>query len=120
MIRFVGDENGERLKDADGNDIQGFKGPIIFVHDANKDCLSWLTSTSEAWNIDNGTSFPIGLFREGYDVYFACRRGTEYSRSHETLTSSSEDVKTYFNYNTQTVGSEDMPRFVDIVNNNVN
>ena len=59
MIRFVGDENGERIKDDNDVDIQGSKGPLILVHDANRDCLSWLTKTAEAWGDD---SWPRGLF----------------------------------------------------------
>ena len=62
-------------------DIQGTKGPILFVHSATKDCLSWLTKSVDAAT----DSIPKMLFDEGYDVYLACRRGTAYSRSHETF-----------------------------------
>ena len=50
-------------------------------------------------------------------MWLACRRGTEYSRSHETFDlSTDEGLKDYFNYDTQAVGVEDMPAFVDLVN----
>ena len=56
------------------------------------------------------------LFDEGYDVYLACRRGTAYSRSHETFDLTTKaGLDDYFDYNTETVGVEDIEAFVDLI-----
>ena len=56
------------------------------------------------------------LFDQGYDVYLACRRGTAYSRAHETFDLSTEDgLASYFDYNTESVGVEDIEAFVDLI-----
>ena len=57
MIRFTADDQGNRVMDDEGNDIQGSKGPIMLVHTATQDCLSWMTSTGE-----NLQAYPITLF----------------------------------------------------------
>ena len=54
MFTFTGDENGMRIMDENSVDIQGSKGPILFVHSATKDCMSWLTSTVD----ENTASIP--------------------------------------------------------------
>ena len=55
---FTGDENGDRIVDMDGVDIQGSKGSILFVHSATRDCLSWLTTTQD----ENMDSIPKSYF----------------------------------------------------------
>ena len=86
--------------------------PIMFVHSATKDCMSWLTDT-----VDEDTdSIPKMLFDQGHDVYLACRRGTAYSRAHETFDLATADgLASYFDYNTESVGTEDIEAFVDLI-----
>ena len=47
LIRFTGDAAGDPIVDENSEDIQGTKGQVLFTHTATKDCLSWLTSTSD-------------------------------------------------------------------------
>jgi len=58
MIQFTGDAAGANIVDSNGDDIQGTKGPVLFVHSATKDCLSWLTETQD----ENTDSIPKMLF----------------------------------------------------------
>ena len=112
MFKFVADETGNQIEDDMSNVIQSTKSPILFVHTATKDCISWLTDSAD----DATDSIPKMLFDQGHDVYLACRRGTEYSRAHETFDLSTADgLASYFDYNTGTVGTEDIEAFVDLV-----
>ena len=111
MFKFVADSTGNPVEDDMSNVIQSTKSPIIFVHTATKDCISWLTDSAD----DATDSIPKMLFDQGHDVYLACRRGTAYSRAHETFDLSTADgLASYFNYNTGTVGTEDIEAFVDL------
>lgn len=113
MFRFLGDANGDIITDSDANEIQDTKIPVLFVHDATKDCLSWLESTQD----DGEDSLPKQLFAAGHGVFLGCRRGTEFSRTHATLDLLvDEDRDQYFDYNTQTVGVEDIATFIDAIN----
>ena len=97
ILTFTGDQNGDRIKDGQGNDIQGSKGSILFLHSATRDCLDWLTSTQDM----SMASIPQRYFDEGYNVFMACRRGTEFSRAAEGIDlSTPEGYKEYMNYNT--------------------
>ena len=106
MFKFVADDTGNPVAD------QGTLGPVLFVHTATKSCLSWLTDSVDE-NID---AIPKMLFDQGYDVYLACRRGTSFSRAHETFDLDTEaGLESYYNYNTENVGTEDIERFVDLI-----
>lgn len=60
------------------------------------------------------------LFESGYDVFLACRRGTQFSRSHETFDlDTKEGLADYFDYNTSSVGEEDIGAFIDLINTTV-
>ena len=84
----------------------------MLVHSATKDCMSWFNDTVDAAT----DSIPKMLFDEGYDVYLACKRGTAYSRAHQTFDLTTADgLASYFNYNTQSVGTEDIEAFVDLI-----
>ena len=81
MIRFRGDENGNPLLGPPDDFgiptiLQGRLRPVLLVHTATEDCLSWLNA------VETGTdSIPFILFTQGYDVYLGCRRGTQFSRT---------------------------------------
>ena len=117
VFTFTGDENGDRIVDTNGDDIQGSKGSVLFVHSATRDCLSWLTTTES----ESQRSIPQRYFDEGYSVFLACRRGTELSRQAEGIDLTTEDgYKMYFDYNTQTVGTDDIGRYVEAILNEDN
>ena len=110
MFRFLGDDTEAFLV---GPPYQGSLGPVMFMHTVTKDCLSWLTSTQD----DTEDSIPKKLFDLGYDVWLACRRGTEYSREKAGLDLTMDaDLATYFDFNTETVGEEDIGAFIDLIN----
>jgi hypothetical protein len=112
MIRFTADDMGNRVMDAAGNDIQGSKGPIMLVHTATQDCTSWMTSTKGGLE-----AYPITLFSAGYDVWMACRRGTELSRAHSDLDLAvNDDEMMYFDYDTAMVGMNDIGSNIDFIN----
>ena len=97
MFTFTADQNGDPIRDAGGNVIQGTKGSILFVHSATESCLTWLTSTQD----DSKASIPQRYFDEGYNVYLACRRGTPYSREAVGIDlSTPAGYKDYMDYNT--------------------
>ena len=51
-------------------------------------------------------------------MFLACRRGTEFSREAENINlSTPAGYKQYFDYNTQTVGTDDIGRYVDAILN---
>ena len=53
----------------------------------------------------------------GYDVYMGCRRGTKFSRSADGLDlTTAEGRQLYFDYNTKTVGENDIAAFVQRAN----
>ena len=53
----------------------------------------------------------------GYDVFMGCRRGTQFSRSAEGLDlTTAEGRQLYFDYNTKTVGENDIAAFVQRAN----
>ena len=63
-------------------------------------------------------SIPQRYFDEGYNVFMACRRGTAYSREAEGIDlSTSEGYKQYMDYNTQTIGTDDIGRYVEAILN---
>ena len=112
MFKFTADSDGNPIEDDMGDVIQDTKSPIMFVHTATRDCLSWLTETKD----DSVDSIPKLLFDQGHSVYLACRRGTAYSRAHETFDlDTDEGLESYFDYSTGSVGSEDIGRFVDLI-----
>lgn len=112
MIRFVGNETGGPLFDDDGKLLQGRLRPLLIVHTATNDCLSWLTATEAGTD-----SIPKILFSMGYDVFLGCRRGTEFSRSAVGVDlETKEGEKLYFDFNTQSVGDNDIPAMVQRVN----
>ena len=82
------------------------------MHTATKDCLSWLDA------VETGTdSLPFTFFTQGYDVFLGCRRGTQFSRSATGIDlATAEGQQLYFDYNTQTVGENDIPAFVQRIN----
>ena len=106
MIRFTGDENGDPIAD------QGSKGPVLLMHSATQDCLTWLTATAD----EATDSIPLSLFKDGYDVFLGCRRGTYYSRRIATPEdleiSGADEEKAFFDYDIQTVGENDVPAFI--------
>ena len=121
MLHFRGDENGDRLEGTNkhfeyDNELQGLLRPVLITHTATLDCLDWLTSSEVGTD-----SIPMKLFLQGYDVFLGCRRGTEFSRSADGLDlNTPEGLELYFDYDTQTVGEQDVPamvqRMVDIYN----
>ena len=114
LFKFTGDANGDPLVNDSGEVTQGSKGPVLFVHSATKDCMSWLNDS-----VAVADSIPKLLFDDGYDVHLACNRGTAYSRAHETFDLATEaGLADYFNYNTQSVGTEDIEAWVDLILNN--
>ena len=112
MIRFEGDENGNPLVGPpdDGGFptlLQGIRRPVLLVHTATNDCLSWLNAVES--EVD---SLPFILFSQGYDVFLGCLRGTRFSRTAVGLDlNTSEGQELYFDYNTHTVGIMDIPAF---------
>lgn len=97
LFRFEGDADGEAIKDAEDNEIQGSLGQVLLLHTATRDCLSWFTSSADE-AID---SIPKMLFDMGYDVWLGCNRGTMFSLAHETFDLATEEGRCdYFNYNT--------------------
>ena len=90
MIRFTGDSNGDPIAD------QGSKGPILLLHSATQDCLTWFDATVST-EID---SLPLQLFKQGYDVFLGCRRGTLFSRTtvDDSEISGAEEEKAYFDF----------------------
>ena len=115
MIRIVGDENGDILIDRDENgdpvldgafttELQWQRPALLITHTATKDCVDWLSASA-----DGEPSIPFRLFQSGYDVFIGCRRGTQYSRTNANDDLDTADgQKDFFNYNTQTVGVEDV------------
>ena len=57
---------------------------------------------------DSADSIPYQLAAEGYSVYLGCKRGTKYSQP-DTIA----DPETYWDFNTQTVGENDIPAIVN-------
>jgi len=112
LFLFKADADGLPIFDDNNEVLQGTKGNILLVHSATRDCLSWLTMTQD----ETMDSIPKMLFDKGYNVFMACRRGTAYSRAHETFDlDTAEGYKDYFNFNTNTVGVEDIGRYVDAI-----
>ena len=52
-------------------------------------------------------SIPYQLAKKGHSVYLGCKRGTKYSQP-DTIA----DPATYWGFNTQTVGENDLPALV--------
>ncbi len=106
MIRFSGDDTGSAIAD------QGSKGPILLMHSATQNCLNWLDDTADSGQ----DSIPLQLFKAGYDVWMGCRRGTYFSRRiadpEDLDISGAAEEEPFFNYNTQTVGENDVPAFI--------
>ena len=104
MIRFLGDETGAAPLNA------GSKGPLLLLSDIEQDCLNWLTDTADSGQ----DSIPLALFKDGYDVWMGCRRGTAYSRvtNNDIDVSGAAEEQPFFNYNTVNVGEEDVPRMI--------
>ena len=104
MIRFTGDSMGMPVPD------QGSKGPILLLHSATQDCLTWFFATADP-SID---SLPLQLFKDGYDVFLGCRRGTSFSRTtpDDSEISGAVEEKAYFDFDIQDVGENDTPAFI--------
>ena len=101
MIRLTGDNAGDPfVADEDK------KGPVLHLHTAFNDCLSWFDSEDPA--ID---SIPLQLAKAGYDVWIGCGRGTFLSRTHETL-DADDDAEEYWNYDSKILGENDTAAFV--------
>ena len=68
--------------------------------------------------METGTnSLPFVLFTLGYDVFLGCNRGTQFSRTALGLDlSTAEGQQLYFDYNTKSIGENDIPAFVQRIN----
>ena len=104
MIRFLGDENGVPFPGS------GEKGPLLLLSDIEQDCLNWLTDTADSAQ----ESIPLALYKDGYDVWLGCRRGTTFSRvtNNDDDISDADESQSFFNYNTEDIGEEDIPKMI--------
>ena len=94
--------------DSDGNPNDDALGPVMLVHGANTNGLSWFDSTEPTMY----KSLVERLWYEGFDVYIPNLRGTLYSREHATL---DLDSKEYWDYDIETVAKMDIPALVSAV-----
>ena len=100
-------------------------GPVLLLNTATRDCRHWFTETVDYQNYD---SIPKQLFDAGYDVWIGCKRATIYSdlydddHHHEEdedafappfmLKHTEDNEEDYFDFNTGTIGENDVPAFV--------
>ena len=79
------------------------------MHDTFMEATSWFTDGGFGGNFGEGDlPLPIRLMNEGYDVWLANMRGTQYSRQHETL-DSSDYTSDYWNFSWAEKGMLDVP-----------
>ena len=82
------------------------KGPILFVHGFATDSVTWFNKSDDAKVIA-----AAQLFQQGYDVWFANMRGSEFSREHYNLDADENDA-TYWSFDTKKKNEQDMKAII--------
>lgn len=103
LFNFSGDSAGDPTAN------QFSKSSVLFLAPARQDCSWWLNVQDDAYD-----SIPKQLFDMGYDVWLGCKRGTQFSLTHDTL-NSVDDAEQYWNFNTDTIATKDIPRMVGFI-----
>ena len=99
MIRICGDSTGLTTPDT--------RGPVLFLHDAYNDGLSWMQRSDQT-----PAAIPVRLYQEGgMDVFIANRRGTAPSRTHDTLNADTDSA--YWDWSMDEVGEKDIPAMIN-------
>ncbi|XP_004489603.1 triacylglycerol lipase 2-like [Cicer arietinum] len=83
------------------------KEPVLIQHGVLVDGTTWFLNNPEQ-------NLPMILADEGFDVWISNTRGTQYSRKHTTLDSSSQE---YWNWSWDELVTDEMPAIVDFVYN---
>ena len=82
------------------------KGPILLIHGAFTDSITWMDRTDE-------TEKNVGslLAEEGYDVWYANMRGTRYSRENKKWDADA-DKEEFWDYDFSDLAKEDVPAMI--------
>lgn len=105
LFRFLAGNDGSQIPD------QWTKDPVLLLAPARQDCSWWLTVEDDA-----ADSIPKQLFDAGYDVFLGCKRGTTFAQGNTTL-NPVDDAEDFWNFNTDTIATEDIPTMVAAINN---
>ncbi|XP_041999210.1 triacylglycerol lipase 2-like [Salvia splendens] len=79
--------------------------PVLLQHGVLVDGMTWLINSPEE-------SLAMVLADNGFDVWISNLRGSRFSRTHQTLSSSDPD---YWNWTWDELVSHDLPSFIDLV-----
>ena len=103
------------LGEADGTAVTSTKGSILLLHDTEQDCLNWFENANVAGSGTQG-SIPVMLYKDGFDVWMGCRRGTAPSFKHATLDlTDATDLATYWDFDSTDIGKNDIPAMVGTI-----
>ena len=100
VFRVTGDPGGNDLNVAD-------QGPVIFRHGFSQDSNAWFAVVDQT-----RPPTPISMYMRGYDVYLAQSRGSDGSRSHETLDPANED---FWAWTAETLAKYEVPALLEAV-----
>ena len=103
LLRLIGDSTEAQVPD------QWTKDAVLFLPPKDKDCTYWLNRDD-----DMADSIPKQLFDAGYDVYLGCKRGSTFNQGNQTLDPVT-DAEDYWNFNSDTIATNDIPTLVGAI-----
>ena len=92
MFRVMGDSE---------ETASGEKGPLLLLHGWGRSSIGYFNRVDES-----RAALPVQLYKEGYDVWLANVRGTEYSRKHKYFDADKDPQ--YWNYDNSDIGEFDI------------